>query len=352
MLRNLIPRAKASLAQRFLPGGWANRLGLKINLPCDPALLVNSFYKTAFGRPADPDGLANRIQQLQSGVPLVALAEELVASAEFQARHGQSQRVDTEYLTILYRDGLGRQPDPEGLAAWLAEGEKGATRAKVLAAIAGSAEALEKASSSAKLPEIDNPSLLVNSLYKTAFGRLADPKALADCIQQLRSGVSPEALADQLVASAEFQMRHGPGQRVDIKYLTALCRDGLGSEPNLESLASWLPEGRKGATRAKALAAVARSAEALERDFLSARDGDIAYSRWVAVNDTLGNADRAAICAHIAGFSFRPLISVVMLSGRISEVLLRESFNSLVTQLYPYWELCLGVDPAAESLLT
>src|ERR1700737_5505060 len=111
MLRNLIPRAKASLAQRFLPGGWANRLGLKINLPCDPALLVNSFYKTAFGRPADPDGLANRIQQLQSGVPLVALAEELVASAEFQARHGQSQRVDTEYLTILYRDGLGRQPD-------------------------------------------------------------------------------------------------------------------------------------------------------------------------------------------------------------------------------------------------
>jgi glycosyltransferase involved in cell wall biosynthesis len=140
MLRNLIPRAKASLVYRLLVGRWVNQGYLK-----DPARVVNSLYQTAFGRRADPQGLANRIHQLQSGVPLEILAQELVGSPEFQARHGSNQKVDIEYITALYLDGLGRKPDPEGFASWLAMGAKGGTRAKVLAAFAASEEALEKA---------------------------------------------------------------------------------------------------------------------------------------------------------------------------------------------------------------
>jgi Domain of unknown function (DUF4214)/Methyltransferase domain len=60
--------------------------------------------------------------------------------------------VDTKYLAAMYRNGLGRQPDAKELANWLAEGEKRATRAKVLAAFAGSAEALEKAFVPPRLP--------------------------------------------------------------------------------------------------------------------------------------------------------------------------------------------------------
>jgi hypothetical protein len=108
----------------------------------DMSLLVSSFYKTAFGRLPDPQGLAHCIHQLKSGVSPEGLAEELVGAAEFRARHGSSERVDTDYLTAVYRDGLGRQPDPEGLANWLAEGQKETTRAKVLAGFARSAEAL------------------------------------------------------------------------------------------------------------------------------------------------------------------------------------------------------------------
>ena len=104
-------------------------------------LLVNCLYKAALGRLPDESDLAYCVHALQSGRSLDALAEHLVRLAEFQTRHGSSQRVDINYVTALYRDGLGRQPDPEGLAHWLAEGEKGATRAKVVAAFAGSAEA-------------------------------------------------------------------------------------------------------------------------------------------------------------------------------------------------------------------
>ena len=110
-------------------------------------------------------------------------------------------------------------------------------------------------------------------------------------------------------------------------------------------------KGKNGATRAKVLTAVAKRAEALERILLAMPDGQATYRRWVAVNDiSLGNADRAAIRAHIAGLPFRPLISVVMPLGKTSEATFRESFNSVITQLYPYWELCLAVDPFAEPL--
>ena len=65
MLRDLILRAKESLIYRLFLGRWANQRHVK-----DPSGLVNSLYKAAFGRLAEPEGLANRIHQLQSGVSL------------------------------------------------------------------------------------------------------------------------------------------------------------------------------------------------------------------------------------------------------------------------------------------
>src|SRR5271165_4966673 len=256
MLGNLIPRVKASLIQR-LPGARLTRLGLKSDMPADPALLA--FYKAAFGRLADPEELANLARRLQSGVCLEALAEELVASAEFQARHGLSQKVDTAFVEALYRDGLGCQPEPEVLARWLAGGENGASRANVLAATAGSDDAIAKVAA-----------LYVCSLYHMAFGRNADEVGLANCVKQLQSRSSLEALAEGMVASAEFQTRHGTKLSIDAEFLRALYRDGLGRQPDSHVLAFWLAEGAKGATRATVLAALARSNEALENAAASA----------------------------------------------------------------------------------
>jgi hypothetical protein len=229
--------------------------------------LVNALYRLAFGRVADEAGLAGNAARLEAGTPLEVLAEDLVRSDEFRSRHGPSQSVDCEYLTALYRDGLGRGPDPQALASWLAEGRKGATRAQVLAAMARSNEALEKAcpggSDSTSQPQGAHDSLLVNSLYKTAFGRLADESAFAGNVARLRSGTPLDVLAEDLVRSDEFRDRHGPSQVVDSEYVTALYRDGLGRKPDPEGLAFWLTEGAKGATRAQVLTGVAGSDEAL-----------------------------------------------------------------------------------------
>jgi glycosyltransferase involved in cell wall biosynthesis/2-polyprenyl-3-methyl-5-hydroxy-6-metoxy-1,4-benzoquinol methylase len=146
--RNFNLRLAASVVRRLLPRRFVRRPGAKSNTPSpvDPELLVNSFYKVAFGRFAEPEGLAHHIRRLQSGVSSEDLAEDFVRSAELKARHGSNQRVDARYLVALYRDGLGRRPDPKGLKGWLAAAEKGATRAEVLAGFALSTEALEKTS--------------------------------------------------------------------------------------------------------------------------------------------------------------------------------------------------------------
>jgi GT2 family glycosyltransferase len=81
---------------------------------------------------------------------------------------------------------------------------------------------------------------------------------------------------------------------------------------------------------------------------MARNDGN--YSRWVAKNDTIGVADRAAIRRHIAALPYRPLISVIMPIGKSSEIALRRSIKSVVTQLDPYWELLIAVDYLAEPL--
>jgi O-antigen biosynthesis protein len=310
-------------------------------------LLVNCLYKAALGRLADADDLARFVRQLQTGASLESVAEDLVGSAEFRRRHGLDKSADADYVTALYRNGLGREPDPEGLASWVAAGREGATQAKVLAQIASSLESLERLFARKPDPGRD-PSQLVNCLYKAAFGRPADEGGLALNVHKLLSGLALEAVAEDLVRSAEFQMRHGHSQELDIKYVTALYRDGLGRPPELETLAFWLA---KGATRAEVLAEVACSDAALKKVHTPPAEKGTDYSRWVAAHDTISDADRAMIRAHIATLPLRPLISVTMPVSRISEAALRESFNSVVSQLYPYWELCIAVDYLAEPLM-
>jgi GT2 family glycosyltransferase len=101
-------------------------------------------------------------------------------------------------------------------------------------------------------------------------------------------------------------------------------------------------------------AAIAGSEEALgvvepakPNDKSSRVDEGPPYSRWVEANDTISDLDRLLIRTHIAGLPYRPVISVIITVNRHSESVLLESSNSVITQIYPYWELCLAFDGAA-----
>src|SRR5207253_4282284 len=80
----------------------------------------------------------------------------------------------------------------------------------------------------ATVPDAVGTKSLVNAHYKAAFGHAAEEADLAAWVRELRSGMSAEVLAERFVRMAEFQQRHGSSEEVDISYVTALYRDGLG----------------------------------------------------------------------------------------------------------------------------
>ena len=79
------------------------------------------------------------------------------------------------------------------------------------------------------------------------------------------------------------------------------------------------------------------------------------YAEWVRRYDTLTSADRANMRAHQADFPHKPLISVLMPTYNTKPEWLIEAIESVRSQIYPHWELCIAddasPDPAVRPIL-
>lgn len=71
------------------------------------------------------------------------------------------------------------------------------------------------------------------------------------------------------------------------------------------------------------------------------------YKKWIIKYDTLSDDDRGAIRAHIESFERKPFISVVMTTYNTPEKFLKEAINSLRSQIYQNWELCIADDASS-----
>jgi FkbM family methyltransferase len=83
---------------------------------------VKPVYRSAFDRLPEEGAIGNSVKELQSRTSVESLAENLVPSPEFQARHGSDARkfqlTPDEFVATLYRSVLRRSADPPGLAHW------------------------------------------------------------------------------------------------------------------------------------------------------------------------------------------------------------------------------------------
>src|SRR5437763_7980847 len=77
-------------------------------------------YRVGLARVPDPQGLRDGLRRLRAGSPVAVLADEIAASAEFAARHGPDAPPDAFFIRTLFRNGLDREPDAPGLATFLA----------------------------------------------------------------------------------------------------------------------------------------------------------------------------------------------------------------------------------------
>ncbi|MCC6070886.1 DUF4214 domain-containing protein [Massilia sp. GCM10020059] len=100
---------------------------------------VYRLYQAAFDRAPDPTGLGYWIAAGDRGVSLAVVAQGFIDSPEFASSYGQLDNM--AYVTRLYLNVLGRQPDEGGLAWHLDLLERGvASRNETLLAFSESGE--------------------------------------------------------------------------------------------------------------------------------------------------------------------------------------------------------------------
>lgn len=76
---------------------------------------------------------------------------------------------------------------------------------------------------------------------------------------------------------------------------------------------------------------------------------DDLYREWAERYDTITAADRDVILARLSQMTRKPLISVIVPTYNSDERLLREMIDSVCTQIYPHWELCIADDASTHA---
>jgi GT2 family glycosyltransferase len=80
------------------------------------------------------------------------------------------------------------------------------------------------------------------------------------------------------------------------------------------------------------------------RLYPSMSDFDANYLKWIASNDTITIHDRSLIKHHISSFNSRPKFSILMPVYNTRPQFLREAIDSVSSQIYQDWELCIVDD--------
>jgi hypothetical protein len=78
--------------------------------------LVTSLYRDQLGREPEPEGLEFWSNSLAQGTPLSEISKGINQSLE-------GQNFDTQYITSLYRQNLARNPEQAGYQYWLSEAQ-------------------------------------------------------------------------------------------------------------------------------------------------------------------------------------------------------------------------------------
>ncbi|MCU1369710.1 MAG: hypothetical protein JWO77_904 [Ilumatobacteraceae bacterium] len=100
---------------------------------------VARLYRALFLRDPDRSGLEYWARQRAAGVRLATIAESFARSSELVRRYGSL--TDAQFVTRVYRNVLGREPDPAGQAFWTKRlASRRATRGSLLAQFSESSE--------------------------------------------------------------------------------------------------------------------------------------------------------------------------------------------------------------------
>jgi hypothetical protein len=222
----------------------------------------------------------------------VVFSEQGVPKATVTSTATISGTDNQRFVDQVYRDLLGRQPDSDGLVAWLARLDQGMPRGQFVAQLEQSAEYRQDQ---------------VMAIYQKYLHRPADPGGLEMGAQLLAHGATDEQLAAIVVSSQEYFALHGSAND---RFLDALFQDALHRTIDAGAKAAFGQELAAGASRTQIAATVFSSREyhgkVVDEVYLRLlhRHADTAgqsfWTNWVDA----GNTDEQLIAALAASHEY------------------------------------------------
>jgi hypothetical protein len=220
--------------------------------PAVPGAFVTRLYQQVLGRGPEPGAVEGWVQQIRQDGSLAAAVLAFFHAAEFLNRHTS----DEQFLTILYRALLNREPDTSSLDAFLGDLQaRRLTRDNLLDIFLDSSEFTTMAT---LLPPLDPVTAFVITLYVRILGRGPDQAGLQAFVTQLQQTQNILPTVQLFLASPEFLGRNTP----NTEFVTLLYRVCLGRVADAGGLAFYANRLTQGtATRDQLLAEFAASPE-------------------------------------------------------------------------------------------
>ena len=95
-------------------------------------------YRACLSRKPDAEGIAWWVRQIDAGMELREVAARFIDSEEFRIEYGSVS--DKVFVTLLYNNVLGREPDADGYAYWLNKLTNGYPKQDILVSFSESPE--------------------------------------------------------------------------------------------------------------------------------------------------------------------------------------------------------------------
>lgn len=155
---------------------------------------VLRLYWAFFKRAPDLGGLNYWTNKHAKGTSIKTIANSFAASSEFKTKFGEG--TNTEFITLVYQNVLERNPDPAGLAHWVAKLGAGVTRGEMMTNFSESSEGIRKMRG-----EVDTVLVILGMLHRVPT--TGEVISYANALE-LNGGQVTEVLVNALLTGAEY----------------------------------------------------------------------------------------------------------------------------------------------------
>jgi hypothetical protein len=197
LFEDLLGREIDQGASLFLVGAQnsgVSRVSIALVITHSPEYLtdeINQAYQQFLGRAPDSEGLAFWLAELEGGLSYELLQAQLIGSPEFYQHAGGTNQT---WLNALYFDLLGRSPDANGNAFWLQALANGQSREQVAFGFT---------------PSPEREAIVIRQDYQTLLGRTPSDTEVSGWVNAYEAGLSNENIVAGFVASDEYFAKIG-----------------------------------------------------------------------------------------------------------------------------------------------